>query len=63
MDKRTYDVLIKPVGDKCNLKCGYCYYSGKGKVLGQNSDIPKCLKKAVPRAKCRQRIMMCSCRV
>ena len=23
-------VMLKPVGDRCNLSCRYCYYTGKG---------------------------------
>ena len=27
---RPMYVMLKPVGDRCNLACQYCYYSGKG---------------------------------
>lgn len=32
---RTYAMLLKPVGAACNLRCAYCYYLDKGKLLGQ----------------------------
>ena len=28
-DRPVY-VMLKPVGDRCNLTCDYCYYTGKG---------------------------------
>ena len=27
---RPVYVMLKPVGDRCNLTCDYCYYTGKG---------------------------------
>jgi len=30
---RSYHIVIKGVGAKCNLECGYCYYLGKEKVV------------------------------
>ena len=27
---RPVYVMLKPVGDSCNLRCDYCYYTGKG---------------------------------
>ena len=27
---RPMYVMAKPVGDRCNLACQYCYYLGKG---------------------------------
>lgn len=27
---RPMYVMLKPVGDRCNLSCRYCYYTGKG---------------------------------
>lgn len=32
-DTRTYAMLAKPVSSACNLRCEYCYYSGKEHVL------------------------------
>ena len=32
-DTRTYAMLAKPVSSACNLRCEYCYYSGKAQVL------------------------------
>ena len=29
-----FQVFIKPVGARCNLKCGYCYYLEKGDLYG-----------------------------
>ncbi len=36
---RTYAMLAKPVSGKCNLKCEYCYYLGKEKVLKQQATL------------------------
>lgn len=33
MDNRTYAMLAKPVSSTCNLRCEYCYYAGKNKLL------------------------------
>ena len=32
-DNRTYAMLAKPVCDACNLRCEYCYYTGKEHLL------------------------------
>ena len=32
-DTRTYAMLAKPVSSACNLRCEYCYYTGKESVL------------------------------
>lgn len=32
-DTRTYAMLAKPVSSACNLRCEYCYYTGKEHVL------------------------------
>ena len=32
-DTRTYAMLAKPVSDACNLRCEYCYYADKSKLL------------------------------
>ena len=29
-----FQVFIKPVGARCNLRCGYCYYLKKGDIYG-----------------------------
>ena len=29
-----FQVFIKPVGARCNLRCGYCYYLGKSDLYG-----------------------------
>lgn len=34
---RTFAMMAKPVSGRCNLRCEYCYYMGKEKVL--NIDI------------------------
>jgi uncharacterized protein len=28
----SFNVMAKPVGSRCNLNCGYCYYQGKEKL-------------------------------
>ncbi len=33
MDNRTYAMLAKPASSTCNLRCEYCYYAGKNKLL------------------------------
>lgn len=25
-DERSFEIILKPIGGKCNLKCDYCYY-------------------------------------
>ena len=30
-EKRPFAVMAKPVGSRCNMRCAYCYYLGKGK--------------------------------
>lgn len=32
-NNRTYAMLAKPVSGACNLRCGYCYYAGKERLL------------------------------
>lgn len=32
-DTRTYAMLAKPVSSGCNLRCAYCYYMGKNRLL------------------------------
>lgn len=32
-----FQVFIKPVGARCNLKCSYCYYLGKGDVANKGA--------------------------
>ena len=32
-----FQVFVKPVGARCNLQCGYCYYLDKGNVCGPDS--------------------------
>lgn len=32
-DDRTYAMLAKPVSGACNLRCRYCYYAGKERLL------------------------------
>ena len=34
-----FQIFIKPVGARCNLRCGYCYYLSKGGINGQESDV------------------------
>ena len=31
-----FQVFIKPVGARCNLRCNYCYYMDKGDIYGSN---------------------------
>ena len=33
-----FQIFIKPVGARCNLRCGYCYYIDKGDVCGSDSE-------------------------
>ena len=52
-DFRTYAMLIKPVSGACNLRCEYCYYAGKEKVLhagtGRMSDrvLEACIRQCI----------------
>lgn len=34
---RTYAMLAKPVSSACNLRCSYCYYTGKDRLLRQSA--------------------------
>ena len=34
-----FQVFIKPVGARCNLRCDYCYYLGKGVVRESDDDL------------------------
>jgi len=36
---RTFDVLIKPVGAACNLRCTYCYFLDKGTAQMQHPSL------------------------
>jgi len=36
---RTFDVLIKPVGAACNLRCTYCYFLDKGTSRTQHLSL------------------------
>ncbi len=38
---RQFQLLIKPVGDRCNLRCRYCFYSGTEKLLEGRLDARK----------------------
>ena len=38
-DKRTYAMLAKPVSGACNLRCGYCYYAGKERLLDVRTPV------------------------
>ena len=38
-DNRTYAMLVKPVSGACNLRCGYCYYAGKERLLHVGSSV------------------------
>jgi uncharacterized protein len=31
-----FQVFVKPVGARCNLRCGYCYYLDKDEVCGED---------------------------
>ena len=35
--RRSYHVMVKPVGAVCNLDCTYCYYLHKKELLGSDS--------------------------
>ena len=35
---REFQLLIKPVGDRCNLRCKYCFYYGNDAVLAASLD-------------------------
>ena len=34
-----FQIFIKPVGARCNLKCDYCYYLGKGDVCEPDKNV------------------------
>ena len=34
-----FQIFVKPVGARCNLRCDYCYYLGKGVVSGLDGDL------------------------
>lgn len=55
MDKRSYAMLAKPVSSACNLRCEYCYYSGKNDLL--NRGISK-MSKDILEAYTRQSLAM-----
>ena len=38
-DTRTFAVMAKVVGGRCNLACAYCYYVEKPKLLGQTLSV------------------------
>ncbi len=47
-----YQVFIKPVGARCNLRCGYCYYLEKLNITGSgissvmnDATLENCIKK------------------
>jgi len=31
-----FQVFVKPVGARCNLRCEYCYYLSKGDICGKD---------------------------
>lgn len=46
-----FQIFIKPVGARCNLRCGYCYYLEKSslyengvKVLMDDETLENCIK-------------------
>ncbi|MBP6161318.1 MAG: anaerobic sulfatase maturase [Clostridia bacterium] len=50
MDKRTYAMLAKPASSACNLRCEYCYYTGKKERLHvENSRMPQGILEAYTR--------------
>ncbi|MFO7851780.1 MAG: hypothetical protein ACQERS_11750 [Bacteroidota bacterium] len=36
---REFQVLVKPVGARCNMSCAYCYYLDKKNLSGSQSAI------------------------
>lgn len=38
-DTRTYAMMAKPVSGRCNLRCDYCYYSGKESLLDIGKNV------------------------
>ncbi|MBR5782359.1 MAG: anaerobic sulfatase maturase [Bacteroidales bacterium] len=35
-----FNLMFKPIGSACNLKCSYCYYLDKAKMYGKESVMP-----------------------
>lgn len=47
MERRFFHLMVKPAGARCNLDCGYCYYSDKGaRYSGRMSEalLERCLR-------------------
>ena len=34
--KKEFQVFVKPVGARCNLRCRYCYYIDKERLISEN---------------------------
>ncbi|MBQ9565748.1 MAG: anaerobic sulfatase maturase [Synergistaceae bacterium] len=39
LDNRAYAMVVKPVSGACNLRCGYCYYAGKERLLDVRTPV------------------------
>lgn len=38
-EKQPFVVMAKPVGSRCNMRCRYCYYLGKGKYSTSKKQV------------------------
>lgn len=47
MSKREFTLMVKPVGARCNMRCRYCYYIGKGDMSAADIMSDKTLEKLI----------------
>ncbi|MRR23867.1 radical SAM protein, partial [bacterium] len=38
-EEREFQVFVKPVGSRCNLRCSYCYYLDRGQLPGPSGGV------------------------
>lgn len=38
-EQREFQVFVKPVGSRCNLRCSYCYYPDRGQLPGPSGGV------------------------